>query len=346
MRLTLVITIAICCSMAACAAAQQTEAVLDDSGDWVDVSEGPEPGSDEATMREAARLIADNRPNKAKQILNRWIEENERSESAWLPHAYLLRGRARVASGNEYIALYDFERVVREFSGSEEFQPALVEEYKIATAYLRGLNRRFLGMRISPAESVGEELLIRTVERLPGSRLAEESLVELADYYFRELDLESASTVYAALLKNFPRSRYRQHAMSRRVWSNIAQFKGPRYDDSGLVEAKALIERYTSLYPADARAAAFDDSVVAWIEESQASKVLETARFYLRDGDPVSAKFTLQRLQRRHPNTVAAATARDMADARGWDLFPPASESSEPTSEEVSEEGSLQEGGG
>jgi len=46
--------------------------------------------------------------------------------------------------------------------------------------------------------------------------------------------------------------------------------------------------------------------------------MLESARWYIRTDDDVSAQFVLERLLRRHPATNAAQTALRIMDDRGW----------------------------
>lgn len=314
----------------AAAPAQQSQVRLADNGQWVEVST-PQPGTDAATIADARRNIAQGHPSRAVSILNKWIKKNKHTTSAYLPEAYLLRGRAKVAAGHEYKALYDFERVIREYPAAQQFQDAVLEEYRIALAYLDGLNRKLFGLRITPAERVGEEAMVRVAERLPGSRIAEQAIFDLGDYYyFRAVDLEFASLVYGILLDGYPNSRRKKEALARQIYANVARFKGPRYDASGLIEADVLIREFARRYPADARRAGIDDALRARIDESLAAQMLESARWYAKTGDKIAARFVLQRLQRRHAGTVAAAAGRELAQRIGITLDEPARPDSEP----------------
>ncbi len=304
------------------ACAQQIETTLNDQGEWVETA-APDPGTDAAILADARVKVAEGHPGRAVSILNKWISKNKNTTNAYLPAAYLLRGRAKVAAGNEFKALYDFEQLIREYPAAEEFADANYEEYKVAIAYLDGLNRKTFGLRITPSESVGVEMLIRIVERLPGSTLNEQILLDLSDYYyFRAVDLESASTVNAYLVEQFPNTRFRKEAMARQIYANIARFKGPRYDASSLIEAKFLIDRFEAYFPADARKTGIGDALIARIDESLALQVLQSATWYANRGDKVSARFTLQRLLRKHPDTVAAADGQRLADRIGVNLDP------------------------
>lgn len=292
-----------------------------ESEEWAVVST-PEPGSDEAVLAEARQLLADGHPGRARKMLDKWIEANDRRSAPLLPAALLLRGDAWTADGDEYKALYDYERICREFPSSDVFVKANQRELEIATRYVNGLKRKTFGLRFESTKGIGEELLVRIQERLPGSRLAEQAAIELADFYYRQRDMKTASEMYAIFLTNYPNSEYRKLAMQRRVYANIAQFKGPEYDASGLVEAKFLIREFQDRFPIDAERTGLGDALAARLDESTAAQQLVSARWFARTGDPVSARYALRRLVERFPRTVAAAEAMAMAEERGWSLEP------------------------
>jgi hypothetical protein len=308
---------------------------LDESGRWVAApsADSAPLTPDEATIAHARFLLAGDQPVRARRLLDRWISANEHTDSPLLPQAFLLRGDAILASSDEYKALYDYETVIKDFPGSPEYARAVERELEIGIRYLGGLRRKFWGMRIAGATDIGEELLVRVQERLPGSPLAERAGIELADYYYRIRDLGAASEAYEVFIVNHPRSEHAPKARQRRIYANIARFKGPGYDASGITEAQVLIEEYAALDPLGAQRAGLTDALTARLEESAAAQQLQKAQWYLRRGDAVSARFMLRRLVETHPRTVSADLAMQILDARGWGFAaaePPAATDAEP----------------
>ncbi|MFG0299262.1 MAG: outer membrane protein assembly factor BamD [Phycisphaerales bacterium JB047] len=302
------------------AMAQTSEFELDETGDWAQTA-APEPGTDAYVMAEATRLIAEEKPGKASSMLADWLETHKRTRNDYIAQAYYLHGLARFNNGREYKALFDLESIIQDFPESPYFLKAVELEYQIGLDYINGKKRRFLGMRMENARPTGEELLIRTQERVPGSALAEEAAMQLADHYYSRRELKLAAEMYAIFRENFPESPRVQRAMLREIEANIARFKGPRYDGSGLLDAKLLIEEYQRAFPADAIRSGITEGLNAWIDESAAQQVLDTARWYLKVHDEASARFTLARLVRRHPATDAADEALDLMIERGWVVF-------------------------
>jgi outer membrane assembly lipoprotein YfiO len=303
---------------------QSKEYRLDPAGGW-EPSRIPTPGTDEAVIADARQMLAQRRYGAAETLLDAWIEANENSKSPWLAEAYLLRGDARLGNDDEEDALRDYEEVVQGYTGSDMFPLALEREMDVALLYLNGLRRRVLGFRIDSGVSLAEEILLRINERLPGSRLAERALLELADYYYRSRDLRMASESYDVFLRLYPQSEYRQKAMQRRVYANIARFKGPKYDATGLTDAKLQVEQFAREYPVEAEAAGMSDALVARLDESAAAQMLDTGSWYMKQSDPVSARLTFRRLIRKYPTTAAAARALDIIDREGWGIRAPSS---------------------
>ncbi len=304
-------------AMGVAAPAQQEEFTLTESGEFEQTS-APEPGTDAATIAEARKLLAQGRPAPARFILERWLDHYGGPESVWYPEVKLLLGDAKAASGNEYRALYDYEVITREYSNSEVFVKAIERELDIAVRYVNGLRRKLWGVRVVNARRVGEELLVRVQERLPDSAAAERAAIELGDHYYRIRDMSQASIMYSIFLERYPHSEYRAHAMQRRVYANIARFKGPKYDGSGLLDAQILIREFEREYPADAERAGMSDALIARLDESAAAQMLDKSRWYLRRGDHVSARYVLKRLLKKYNRTVAASQAYQLLAENGW----------------------------
>ena len=297
----------------------QSDFKLDQSGNWVQVGTAA-PGSDGAIIAAARKALAEDRPADAQAAIDPWITANERSQNPLLAQAFVVRGDALTAQGDEYDALYDYERAIKQFPATQSFVTAVEREMDIGVRYCAGLRKKFLGARILPSADIGEELLIRVQERMPGSRLAERAGIELADYYYRDHDLSLAVDAYDLFIQNYPNSQYKQRAMQRRIYATIARFKGPKYDGSSLIDAKILTRRYISLYPAEAEKAGLDDGLLTRLDESSGQEMLETANWYMRRGDDISARMVLQRLVRDHPRTAAAQKGLEIIQSKGWPI--------------------------
>lgn len=319
------------------ALAQSKEFTLKPDGQWT-MTKQPAPGSDEAIIAQARVDILNREYSIARTALNEFIDSHEGTNNPYLPAAHRLRGDAKLGLGKEESALRDYEEVIKNFPGSEEFDRALEKEHGIGKQYLNGLKRRLFWIRFDNGEPLGEEILIRVCERKPGSILAEKSLLDLIDYYYRKPDLKMAGIacrIYLGWLRNDEGSlsdlarisqvspAYSKNEMivkMRLIQASVLRFAGPEYNAAPLEDAKLLIEQFSSEYPNEAERTGIGDAMAARVDELLAQQMLEAAEWYGRRDDDVSARFTYRKLARKYPQTVAASRAIDVLQRKGWGM--------------------------
>ena len=146
--------------------------------------------------------------------------------------------------------------------------------------------------------------MIRIQERLPRSRLAEQAGLVLADWYYREANIEMAAEAYDVFIDKYPDSSHIPMARRRLIYSNLAAFKGPEWDPTGLYDARARLQALKIQDPIAAEEMGAD-AMLLRIDESDANKLLSTAEWYERAGDVLSAEFTLRRLVKKYPTAAA-----------------------------------------
>ena len=297
------IALPVALAVASTRAAAQQEFTLGEDDTWVE-TQTAEPAGPAARLDAARRALAGGQAERAEFLATQWIDRHERH--GLLPEAYLVRGDALMAQRSYYEALFDYEYIARMFAGSEAFVTALQRELQIATTFVGGTKRKLWGMRIIDASDEAEELLIRIQERLPGSQLAEEAGMTLGDFYFGRRRMELAAEMYAIFIENYPRSVHVGKARKRLIYAHLAGFKGPEFDAAGLYEARARLRELRAIDPVAAQQIGAD-ALLTRIEESDARKLLVTARWYQKTRDFIAAELTIRRLLRQYPRSVAAA---------------------------------------
>ena len=298
------------------ATAQEFELGSDDQ--WV-AGEEPEPTSPEGRLAFVRRALASRDYERAEFLATGWIEAFPSHPGQ--SEARIIRGDALVGQREYYEALFDFEFVARGASGSEWFVTALERELDIAKLFISGTRRKFLGIRMLSAKTEAEELLIRVQERLPGSRLAEEAAMTLANYYFTTRQMSLAVEMYSIFIDNFPRSEYVAQARKRLIYAHLASFKGPEFDANGLFEAHARLRELQAISPSTAQKMG-SSALLLRIDDSIAEKRLVTAGWYMRTGDYIAAELTIRRLLTTYPRSVATMRAVELG-AKIVDRLPP-----------------------
>jgi len=284
--------------------------VLDDNDQWV-APAGVAPGSPEGRLQVVRETLARGEYARAQKLADAWLESFP--ANGLRARCLLARGDALWKGGNEYDALFDYEEVARRYPSSDVFVLALQREYAIACAYADGLKRRFFGtVRIVDATDEAVEMLIRIQERLPGSQLAEQAGMRLADHYFDTRQLDMAAEAYDLFVQNYPRSPQVDKARLRLIYSYCASFRGPEHSAKGLVEAQIRLRELQVRDPMLANKIGAEALLVR-IDESEARKLLAEARWYIDQNDLVGAERFIRRLVTRFPRSVSTLDALDIA---------------------------------
>jgi outer membrane protein assembly factor BamD (BamD/ComL family) len=309
--LTAILTISSLLLLPAPEARGQEEYRLAEDDTW-EATEIPDPATPEGQLAVAREALVRGDDERAEFLATQWIERHDRHPL--LAEAYLIRGDALMARRSYYEALFDYEYIARTFVGSEAFVTALERELEIAKLFAGGTRRKLWGMRIVDATEEAEELLIRIQERLPGSRLAEDAGMTLGDFYFARRKMELAAEMYSIFIENYPDSEQIDKARKRLIFSHLASFKGPEFDASGLYEARTRLREMKVVAPAAAQRLGAD-ALLSGIDETDARKMLVTARWYLKRRDYIAAELMIRRLLRRYPRSVAAADGVRLAES-------------------------------
>ncbi len=265
-----------------------------------------DPASPLGQLQAIRQALAEERPEQAQRLADRWIDDNPNHPQ--LPQAHLLRGDAYSAQRDYYQALFDYEVVLRQFPGSQEFNLALEREFEVARLFSMGVRRKLLGLRILTSYGEAEEIFIRIQERAPGSVIGEKASLELGEHYVRQGDMNNAATAFDMFLLNYPRSLRREFAMLRVIQANLAAFKGPGFDATGLLEAATRLRMYQNEFPAAAEKLGAQ-GLRTRIEESLARKDFLAAQWYEVKDKLVSAAEGYRRVMRDYPRTASAQQA-------------------------------------
>ena len=303
-----------------------------DGGRWQQQTQVA-PNSSEGQIQAIRKALAENRPAEAQDMADLWIEANEGHPLE--VEAYLLRGDAKAAQQEYYDSLFDYEYVIRVYPSSEQFITALEREFQIARIFAGGMKRKWLGMRILSARHEAEEIFIRIQERLPGSELGESAMMALGDLYYEQAEMGSAAEAYELFIENYPRSELRERAMIRLIYANLATFKGPQYDPTGLIEAQQHIAQFREQYPVAAERMGATALTVR-SREMLALTQMTQADWYRRRGNKVSAMYMYRKIIADYSDTAAATISARQLTAMTPQAPQPETESAQPAAEDAS----------
>jgi len=273
------------------------------TGEWLDDA----PALDGDPLNEARALLVEERPDRARRLLQHWLREN-RDDDRYYEGVFLL-GEAYFLGRDFWAAAKQYE-IVADSTAGELFMRAVERTMDVARAFLAGEKRIVWGFLRLPAYDDGIELLDRAWSRVPGTRLGELALKLKADYFYERGDFAAAQDEYALLVREYPNGQYARVAMLRAAESANAMFRSPRHDDRPLIEAAERYEQLQGAYPEYAAREGVEVRLVG-IRESRAAKDLLVGQWYARTGQPQAAAFYYRLVLRDWPDTRAAVEAQD-----------------------------------
>ena len=298
---------------------QETYTLDEKTDTWI-LTDAPKSGSPEAQLAAAAKQLASGDYQEAMRLSSIWMTRNKHHAS--IGEAHIIHGDALFAQGYYYESLFDYEIVARDYYGTKSAIAANERELEVATMFANGLRKRLWGMRISDATDEAEELLMRIQERLPRSPLAETAAMELADLYYRRKQMKLANDMYLIFVENYPHSREIDKARTRLIYTRLATYRGPAFNDAGLFDARSeLIKlQFISLRLANTVEA---NALITRIDESLGQKMLRTAQWYMKVNNPIAAEYTVRRLINQHEHTAASIEALEHLVPKILPLLPP-----------------------
>ncbi len=268
----------------------------------------PPPGTPDGDLHVIRELVKAKRYRQALSAVKKFSKKYGDSVEAWagvmLAEAQARIGRRQFAKAHEILQSF-----LSKYGGSDLTVEALRLEHVVAEAFLSGVKRKFLGIRLLSGKELGYEILDTIAADYPDTRVAELAIKTKADHLFREGEFTLAEAEYARLVRSYPTTRYLRYAMRRAADAALASFGGVPYDGAALIEAQERFEEYRRRFPAEA-AGEDVDLILQRIAALEAEKEYRIGRYYERTDHLSSAVFQYQRVQQEWPESVAAAKAR------------------------------------
>lgn len=286
------------------AAAQEEPVVLvlGEEGQWEADASVPRE------LVEVQGLLAQGKAKKAAKLAGKWVEANPASPA--IDEGYWLEGEALFAWGRYYQAFEAYEAMLDVSPGTGYFEQALRREMEIARLFLAGKKRLVWGFIPASARTEGLEILDRVIDRWPASELAAEALLEQAEFYFGRGRFVEAQATYQVIVESYSQSRFYREALLRSAESTHAQYAGPRYDSTCLVDARVRYAQYRARFPESAWELGIG-SRMERIDWEMAQKHFSTGDYYERTGREGAAKYYYEYVMSHWPETEWAEHAME-----------------------------------
>ena len=219
-------------------------------------------------------------------------------------------------------ALEKFEKMLKNYAGSEFSAPALQREFDMAQAYLQGRKKTVLGIFKISGYAEGVSLMEKVSDRAgldEPNGIGLRAAIAVAEHFEARGKYIEAYLKWAEIASYWETGPLGKRALYRMAEDNLAAYDQPEeskrsnYDASKLTTARTYYAKFLALYPEDAK----DDDVpdkMLHIDEEMACKQLTIGQFYRRTGKHQAANLYFDMVVRNWPNTEAGAMAKEALD--------------------------------
>jgi outer membrane protein assembly factor BamD (BamD/ComL family) len=216
-----------------------------------------------------------------------------------------------------------FERLYADYPGTEFLDKLVSREYSLAQMWLSQSDQaakpeqklswfsHFNGEQpVIDTRGTGLKALEHVRHHDPTGPLADDAVLQIADYHMRSGDYESAAIYYDQLIADHPKSPFLQKAQLAAIDSRIKAYLGPEYDGSGLEKARELVKQTMTAFPD--RQASYEKlyHTLDVINEQEAERTYKVGEYYKRIGKVTSAEYYFGKLPQRWPNSPWSVKAK------------------------------------
>jgi outer membrane protein assembly factor BamD (BamD/ComL family) len=229
-----------------------------------------------------------------------------------------VKGELHYWRGQYTRALTKYEKLLKDYPGSEFADVAIRREYDIAQAYLHG--RKKVAMYILRISGRAEGIAI--MERISDRAGIDEpngiglnAAIAVAENYEHKKDYMEAYLKWSEIASYWETGPVGKRALYRMAEDNfLAYNEHPasqryRFDSSKLTTARTYYEKFLALYPDEGRKNDIPEKIKT-IDEEVAYKQLKIAQYYQRVGKRRAARLYFDMVVQNWPETKAAESAR------------------------------------
>jgi len=219
-------------------------------------------------------------------------------------------------------AMKQYEKLLKDYPGSEYAEAVLDREFDIAQAYLNGRKKRVLGLFKIRGYAEGVELMERISDRAgldePNS-VGLKAAVAVAEHYEGREQYLEAYLKWSEVASYWETGPLGKRAILRMAENNLLAYnkvrprRRPLLDASKLVTARTYFEKYAALYPHEVKPHKIQEKLKQ-IDELMAYKQFTIGQYYQRAGKASAATIYFNMVVRNWPETEATTLAKQALD--------------------------------
>jgi len=217
-------------------------------------------------------------------------------------------------------ATINYEKLLNKYPDTRFYDASLHREFTMAEAFLAGRKKTVLGVIRIKGHAEGVKIMERISDRAgldEPNGIGLKAAIAVAEHYERNRQFNEAYLKWSEIASYWQTGQIGKEALLRMAQDKLAAYnkhpeqKRPRYDASKLTTAKSYYERFSLLYPEEAKQLAVPQTIKD-IDEQLAYKEFTIGRYYQKSGKHQAANLYFDMVVHNWPNSKAAEMAKQV----------------------------------
>jgi outer membrane protein assembly factor BamD (BamD/ComL family) len=291
------------------------------SDGWRPIAKKPQDPKADAELEAAKKLFEQGKFAESEKEFTRIARD--RKGTPWGETAQYYLAESLYQRGKYVDAHDNFEKLHATYPATDYRDKLVSREYAIAQLWnlqedpkapkdklLPWYRRLDGGLPILDVSGYALKALEHVRHNDPGGELADDAAIQIAEYYIRHHDYETAAMYYDQFIDEYKKSPLLQKVQHAAIDARLKGYLGPEYDSSGLEKARELVKKTLENFPEQQASYEGLYHTLDVINNADAEKTFITASYYKRIHKVASAEFYFGKIPQRWPGSPWAVKAK------------------------------------
>ncbi len=222
------------------------------------------------------------------------------------PMAQYYVGRCHEAMESYYAAYIAYQKVIDTYPYAKNREEIIGRQYKIGMLFFEGRKAKILGLAVLPAIDRAVEVFEQVVANSPYGEHADRAQFKIGECYKKSDRYSEAALAFQKVIDNYPQSELSEAAAYEVAQCGYMASLGYSYDQK---TTDAAIEKFEEFID-DAEGEGLSEEAresLKVLKEKKARALFDTAEFYERTGQRLSAVVYYKELLDNYPDSSLAA---------------------------------------
>jgi outer membrane protein assembly factor BamD len=207
-----------------------------------------------------------------------------------------------------------YERLIKNYPHSNDFNNALEGEFRIGTAYLEGARQKVLGIPTLSSRDRAIAIYGVILANAPYSRYAAVAQFDIGQAKEREADYKGAIAAYQVAVDKYPTDPIAADALYQIGFNYLQLSRTGSKDRNASVRARESFEDFLAAYPSSEKAPQAKEDIAA-LATMQTGNSLQIADYYYGQKQFRAAVVYYNDVIRQQPNSADSTKAKSRLDS-------------------------------